>query len=56
MSKSVIVNQQAKIIEGRLEGFTGNVVGFSYANNEVELELECDFGTTVFVKSEMIEQ
>jgi hypothetical protein len=56
MAETIIVNQQATIVEGSLKGFCGKVVGYSYMDNEVEIQLECDFGTTVIVTSEMIQQ
>lgn len=56
MAEPIIVNQQATIIEGSLKGFCGKVVGYSYMDNEVEIQLECDFGTTAIVTSEMIQQ
>lgn len=55
-AKVVTVNKRARITEGTLAGLTGNVIGYDYMENEVEIQLDCDMGTNFIVGSEMIDQ
>jgi len=46
--KSVIVNQPAEILTGRLKGFSGLVVGFDAVLDEVDIRLDehCSVSTS----------
>lgn len=52
--KPIIVNQEAKIVKGVLEGIKGKIVGFDIRTHLVEMELDED--TLVCVHSDIISQ
>jgi preprotein translocase subunit YajC len=52
--KSLLVNEEGKIISGKLRGLTGKVIAFD--SEEDEAILKFDDGTFVHISSERIKQ